>query len=180
MTTYSITIHQHRLAAWAACRAASVKDCRFKVRDGVKYLAACGLDESLASPDQLPDPVALDRQHRLWRESLIQSAARSHSRVLSHGIAAKLINIYLKVRFVCAWYHDHERVRGLHPPIDSLLLDSLCEQNVGGLRADWQSLRKVRWSKFASVDYERAIVLIRKALDGQSLWKIEEYWQGYQ
>jgi hypothetical protein len=43
----------------------------------------------------------------------------------THGIAAKLVNVYLKSVFVCGGRHDHPRVRALHPPIDSLLLDAL-------------------------------------------------------
>ncbi len=88
---------------------------------------------------------------------------------MTHGVAAKLINVYLKAIFVCGGHHDHQRVRVLHPPIDRLLLRNLGWNNIGP------------WSHFESNTYEEVIDCIRKKIGtGQPVWKIEEYWPGFQ
>lgn len=95
-------------------------------------------------------------------------------------MAAKLINVYLKAGFVCGGHHNHERVRALHPPIDSLLLDELYSKNIGGQRRIWKEARDIRFSNFNSEQYERVIETIRKAMEDGALWKVEQYWPGYQ
>jgi hypothetical protein len=65
-------------------------------------------------------------------------------------------------------------------PIDSVLLRTLVEANVGGFAKDWKRAAKIRWSKFGSADYEQVIALIRQASKGSPLWKIEEHWSGNQ
>lgn len=95
-------------------------------------------------------------------------------------MATKLINLYLKGRFVCGGHHDHPHVRKLHPPIDSVMLKAFIQRDVGGFRLQWRRLQNLRWSKFSSVQYEDAIDLIRQSLNGEQLWKIEKYWQGNQ
>lgn len=97
---------------------------------------------------------------------------------MTHGVAAKIINLYLKARFVCGGYHAHERVQALHPPIDSLLLKHLSELNVGGYAESWKQTARKRWSKFESEDYEQVVALIRESLRGAPLWMIEEHWRG--
>lgn len=178
---YGIDVHQHRFAAWAACRAASVVNCRFGVEQGRAILESCGFVASFCRPEQLPepDPHAVDEAHRQWR-AVIMRAAESRQFLFTHGVAAKLVNVYLKSRFVCAGHHAHDRVQSLHPPIDSVLLRGLTEANVGGHADEWKRAAKTRWSKFESDDYEQVIALIRQSLEGAPLWRIEEYWKGNQ
>jgi hypothetical protein len=177
--TYGIELHKHRFAAWAASIAASVKNCRFSVQDGRRILEECGFNENFSQPEQLPEPHAIDEEHRKWRADIV-GAAKSRELPFTHGVAAKLVNIYLKSRFVCGGHHTHERVQNLHPPIDSVLLQSLAELNVGGNGKEWKRAAKTRWSKFGSDDYEQVIDLIRQSLNGGPLWKIEEHWKGNQ
>ncbi len=176
---YTIDEHKHRFAAWAASRAATVNGCRFKVEQGKALLESAGLKTLLLRPELLPSPDEIDTCHREWRNQLIV-AARDHSLSFTHGVAAKLINIYFKSGFVCGGHHDHERVRSLHPPIDSVLLKELAAQNIGGLQKDWKLASKIRWSKFDSNQYEMVIQNIRKALSGRPLWEVEEFWKGFQ
>ena len=98
----------------------------------------------------------------------------------THGVAAKLVNVYLKSRFICGGHHAHERARSLHPPIDSVLLKSLADANVGGKARQWKQAAKTRWSKFGSDEYEQVIAFIRQSLNGGPLWMIEEHWRGNQ
>jgi hypothetical protein len=178
-TPYRIERHHHLFAAWAAGRAASVKGCRFSVEQGRAILEACGFNPDFSTPEQLPPPERIDEQHRLWRGEAIR-ATDSQALAFPHGVAGKLINIYLKSRFVCGGHHAHERVRDLHPPIDDVLLCTLADLNVGGYARQWRSARYTRWSKLGSDEYEQLIGLIRDSLKGEPLWKIEEYWKGNQ
>ena len=142
-------------------------------------LEACGFVPDFSRPDQLPAPEKLDEQHRLWRDAAINTGRRL-SLTVTHGVAAKLINLYLKGRFVCGGHHDHPHVRKLHPPIDSVMLKAFIQRDVGGFKPQWRRLQNLRWSKFSSDQYEEAIDLIRQSLNREPLWKIEEYWQGNQ
>lgn len=99
---------------------------------------------------------------------------------MSHGVAAKLINCYLKSRFICGPHFANERVQSLHPPIDRTLLKALRKNDVGGRKKEWAAAEKKAWSKYKSEDYEHVIQLMRDALGGQPLWTIEQHWKGHQ
>jgi hypothetical protein len=178
--SYTIDEHKHRYAAWAASRAASTKTCRFEVLIGKEIIEEIGLDKLISDPAKLPSPEKTDSEHRLWRETAIKAAENRGLVGFGHGVAAKLINVYLKGAFVCAGHEAHPNVVALHPPIDSLLLDELYLNNVGGLKKDWALARKLRWSKFDSSQYEAVIKSIRKSMSNSPLWKVESYWRGYQ
>lgn len=176
---YTIDEHKHRFSAWAASRAASVKGCRFSVEQGKTVLEVTGMQNLISDPNNLPLPEGMDNAHRKWRHEIIDAAA-SEDLTFTHGIAAKLINVYLKAAFVCGGHHNHERVRAIHPPIDSLLLDELYAKNIGGKRALWNEARRIRFSNFDSDQYEKVIRAIREAMHGAALWEVERYWPGYQ
>jgi len=177
---YSIHEHKHRFAAWAAGRAATVSGCRFSVEDAKTILERAKLRHLLLGPSELPDPRNIDAAHRKWRADVI-AAAKSQQLPFTHGVAAKLINVYLKAGLVCGGHDGDPRVRALHPPIDSLLLAALYRKDVGRVRRQWGKARAVRWSKFTSDQYEDVIASIRSALGPNApLWAIEEYWRGYQ
>ena len=133
----------------------------------------------LASPEQLPTPEELDGEHRKWRHGIIHIANQDRFS-LTHGVAAKLINVYLKSRFVCGGFENHSKVKALHPPIDSLLLTALVREKFGGQEAVWTAARLKRWSKLDSHDYEAVIQALKDSLPGKPLWHIEEYWKGNQ
>jgi hypothetical protein len=176
---YTISIHSHRLAAWAAGRAASTSKVRFKVQQAIKILESSGFNSGFSYPQNLPQPEVLDDWHRISRAEIIKRAD-SLQLTFSHGVAAKLLNIYLKVRFVCGGWHEHPKVQALHPPIDSVLLTTLARANIGGFKKEWRELAKLRWTNFKSNDYDFAISLIRRSIPGLPLWGIEEHWRGHQ
>jgi len=177
---YTIETHKHRLAAWAASRAASTsKLCRFKVKTGIDILENAGFTDSFVV-DHLPKPDEMDKHHKIWRSKIINEA-KKQDLTFTHGVAAKLINIYTKVRFVCGGHHDDKRVQSLHPPIDEVLLKELARKNIGEAKSEWKRFRNARWSKYDSETYEGVIKLIRNSLSkDRPLWEIEKYWQGYQ
>lgn len=179
MKDYTIEEHKHKFACWAASRAASVsRVCRFRVEEGVKILEGCGFDEKqLKSLDNLPDSdEKFEEKHKEWCKKAIESSKGKVSGEFTYGIAAKLINCYLKARFVCGGHHKAERVGLIHPPIDSLLLKKIKEKF--GNDKDLKGL-KTSWSKFDEVDYDEAIKVIKEITNGEPLWKIEYCWQGY-
>ena len=176
---YNIEEHKHRFSAWAAGRAANVIGCRFSVEQAKTILESAGLNQLLADPNNLPLPQHIDDNHKEWRGKVI-AAALTQGLNFTHGVAAKLINIYLKAGFVCGGHHANARVQALHPPIDSVLLDELYDKNIGGFRTIWNKARKTRWSKFDSDEYELVIKNIRAALPNQAMWEVEQYWRGYQ
>ncbi len=173
---YTICLHNHRFAAWAASRAASGRRCSFSVELGRELLEKCSGLTRATEPDQLPPKAIFDIVHKRWRLAVVE-AAKAQSKPFTHGIAAKLINVYLKSRFVCGGFHAQDSVRFLHPPIDSSLLKTLAELNFGGYGKAWI---EHPWTTLDSEQYEHLIALIRESLRGEPLWKIEEYWKGYQ
>lgn len=178
--SYSIEEHKHRFATWAAGRAANVRGCRFKVQQAKSILESAGLRTVSLSVQNLPPPEYFDIEHRKWRSEVIE-AAEGHKLLFTHGVAAKLINVYLKSIFVCGNSHEDQRVKAIHPPIDSLLLDDLYRLNIGNKKSEWSKARKARWSKLDSDSYENLIKAIKSSVPaGAGLWEIEESWVGHQ
>ena len=112
---YGIERHRHLFDAWAAGRAASVAGRRFRVEQGLDILESCGFDDTFVTPERLPAPIRTDVCHRAWRKQVMSQAARRNL-TFTHGVAAKLINCYLKSRFVCGGYHAHARGRACTHP----------------------------------------------------------------
>jgi len=179
--TYSINEHKHRFASWVASRGASTSPkCRFEVKLGKLLLEESGLKQVASSINNLPSPTNFDIQHKVWREKIIE-LANIHKKDFTHGIAAKLINIYLKAIFVCGDDINDERIKSIHPPIDSVLLKALYIDNIGNKKMVWKEAQSNKWSKFTSSQYEDVILAIRETMNAQQgLWEIEQFWQGYQ
>lgn len=175
---YNMHQHQHRFAAWAAARAASTKSRRFAVSTGAAWLEAAGLNEAL-SIEQLPGTAeAYDEWHRTLRGKLIKASGG----VLSHGQAAKLINCYVKARFINSFSMALPAMSVAHPPIDRLLLSAILGANLlepNGAKAI-SRLRLAAWSKWNSEEYEEAIEILRSINPNHPFWMIEEHWVGYQ
>ena len=188
MPRYTIKRHVHVFAAWAASRAASVKGCRFSVKQGRDMLEKAGLKYFLDHPDRLPSAARFDKKHREWRTCIMAKLKNRKNKKGgrlrgTHGIAAKLINMYLKVGLVCTGKHKDTRVRALHPPIDGPLMEALVKEDVGGLGSEWQKCKNSGWSNFDSEQYEDAIALVRRTVRAvfrreAPLWKIEKWWPG--
>lgn len=177
--SYTIEEHKHRYASWAASRASSVKGCRFSVLQGKMILEKIGMDSFVNAPDNLPISNKVDETHKEWRLAVIREG-RNMGLLFTHGVAAKLINMYLKTIFVCGGYSSHEKVILLHPPIDAVLLKSLRINDVGGFKETWKQAESIKWSKFSSDEYETVISCIKETMKEKPLWQVEEYWQGFQ
>lgn len=177
--SYTLKDHKHRFAAWAASRAASAKGQRFKVELGLVILTDASVHALVDAPDDLPDPSDTDLVHRKWREEILLQAAKQ-GQTWTHGVAAKLINIYLKAGLICGGYAHHAKVAALHPPVDRVLLKTLEKEDVGGHRAFWRKFGQRPWSKFDSDTYEDVIRKMREVMGTEPLWMIEQHWRGFQ
>jgi hypothetical protein len=133
-----------------------------------------------------PKCVDFDHWHFEAREKLIvQSEKLNSSEIngqMTHGVAAKLINVYMKALFLPRIDATDETVaftNAIHPPIDSILLKNLRQNEIGGHTDIWRSAEKIRWSNLGSEEYQKLIDAINQYTHGQ-LWMIEEHWQGHQ
>ena len=99
---------------------------------------------------------------------------------LTHGISAKLINMYLKSTIICGGFHQHKNAKFIHPPIDRVLLKELYSVNFNNKKKFWKEYENIAWSKFNSEQYENVISEIKAGINGAPLWEIEKYWKGYQ
>lgn len=180
--------HRYKFAAWAAARAASSsKSARLKVKFASQLLRSVpGLYHLALGTEWLPPRSAFDEEHHRWCCAIIDAAASDEARpmFISYGVAAKLVNCYLKALFLSQFGVPSEddfdgKIDAIHPPIDRLLLKDLTAKNVGGHKGEWLALYTKGWSNFDHADYVAAIKLIRDATDGR-LWAIEAYWTGYQ
>jgi hypothetical protein len=177
---YNIEDHIHKVAAWAAATAASASPvCRFKVEQGAKLLRKAGFNRDSCKMSDLPNPESVDKEHLRWRKIIIREAEKENLS-FTHGIAAKLINTYLKLMFVCRLDSKSSKIKAIHPPVDSIMLRELERKNVSGKKNQWRRFHNKRWSKFSSEDYQELIDLIKQVQGNSPLWKIEEHWQGHQ
>ena len=119
---------------------------------------------------QIQSPSRVDVVYLAWRKAVIQEA-RKDGLEFTHGIAAKLINLYLKAKFTCGGYADHTHVPP--SPIDSLLLKAFnrTKQPMDRL--------PVHWSTFDSQTYQQVIHALRETWNNYPLWKTESLWKGY-
>ncbi len=177
---YNIKTHIHLYSSWAASRAASVITNRFTVEKGQLILSKSKIKSFITNPGKLPNIKNFDKEHLSWRKELIGLSSGVMKKPLTHGIAAKMINIYLKSIIICGGYHDHPKAEAVHPPIDSVLLKALAKENYNDKQKFWRKANKIAWSNFDSTQYQDVINEIRRGLNGKALWEIEEYWKGHQ
>ncbi len=178
---YNIKTHIHLYSTWAASTAARAsKLYRFDVETGQKILENATIRKLILNPSSLPKTdIEFDGKHRDWREEIISYSAKFAKKEFTHGVAAKLINVYLKSIIICGGFHEHNNSKFIHPPIDSLLLDELANNDFNGNAKFWKRAQKVAWSNFDSIFYQLVINEIRNGLGGKPLWTIEEYWRGH-
>ena len=174
LESYTTDHHSHNFAAWAAGRAAfrgftngdNIGETQFTNM----LLNECGLS-GVNSVEGLPAPDAFDASHKEWRNKMCEGRTR-----MTHGRAAKVINIYLKARFICSSDTSHQKIAAIHPPIDAQLLQCLADNNFGSVGHLWQKFHNQRWTKYSSTSYEAVISQIQKSMNGYPLWKIEAFW----
>ncbi|MBP6881653.1 MAG: hypothetical protein KBC35_03430 [Candidatus Pacebacteria bacterium] len=185
---YDLAEHRHRYASWCASRAASVRrKCTFSAKTGKEIIEKSGLQLVSAGWESLPESTDFDKWHKQMREKVLKTAKGNNGvkGKFTHGIAAKLINVYLKTIFVVGAQEkltdrQSKLLKTIHPPVDRTLLQELARNNVGELRTEWVKYEKKGFSSFDSGEYDSVIQNIRKCTAEGSLWEIEEFFKGYQ
>lgn len=161
---YDISEHKHNFAVWAAARAAHAAREKSKgatvekVKDLIEHIKL----NKIHKPHDLPQDF--DKAHKKWCDQIVAKSG------LTHGVAAKIINVYLKSIFVCGGYEQHDKVKNIHPPIDSMLLEGLAKKFENPV------YKKVAWTTLSYEGYKKIISAIKKDFPNEPLWMAEEYW----
>tara|TARA_B100001057_G_C22786910_1_gene925982 strand:- start:351 stop:983 length:633 start_codon:yes stop_codon:yes gene_type:complete len=195
--------HVFRYAAWAASTAAGASQkCRFKVSKGLRLLEEADLSKLAKGFHYLEDVKDFD----IWHDGKCEELTNKAKKILSptksgekprftYGVAAKLLNCYLKTIFVTQFIgslsaNEREKVSAIHPPIDRLLLNSIktnlkqiyAVSEIEEKRKFWRSKDIQSWSLYEARDYKKVIGEIKQIQEkrNQPLWKIEAFWPGHQ
>ncbi len=111
---------------------------------------------------------------------------------MTYGIAAKMLNVYLKVFYLGDFdSSDKEFANFIHPPIDRLLLLELVNREGNSFKFDrepFSNLSKTdrtipNWTLINEIEYKAIIKLIIEYInsnDLKGLWRIEYAWRGHQ
>ncbi len=204
---YNIDIHKHVLASWAASRAASqAKDFKFKVELGSNLLLL-GVDASITDDGSfityIKQITKFDSQDEYdsWHSSTIKNMLTNEGDLkkllignnkkyqhYSYGIAAKILNCYLKVFFIES-FGKHKFADFIHPPIDALLLGALKTEDSSIFNYNSPVFENIgvsgtpAWTRINESEYIEIISLIKNYVDIKNqmgLWKIEYAWKGHQ
>ena len=196
---YDIDEHKHRFAVWTAGRAYARGGTGggYSVANAKRLIEESGLS-AIKTPDQLPEPEGMDQFQYDRIEALIKASEPLryiHGKtklslpfLCTYGRAQKLVNIYLKTKFVCAGHHHHPSVRVLHPPLDRVLLQALVsfchahrhDETLADFRAEFQAARApkgISWTEFDKEAYRAFIDAIKTLQRGKPLWAVEEHWK---
>lgn len=185
MDSYDLDEHRRRFAGWAAATAARASPkCRFSREQGLQLLKESGLSKTSPAWEHLPEATDFDVRHQHLRIRLCELAPSILGRENSGfgpGVAAKLINVYLKALFLSGASLQTAspalmgKANAIHPPIDRLLLEGLAKNDISARRDFWRQRIRTGWSSFSHEEYEATINEIRHVTGG-ALWKIERYW----
>lgn len=188
MAEYDLAEHRFRFAAWLSSRAAGASPlCRFKVETGLKLLEKCDVKNCFQTWEDLPESQKEfdDKHTEICCKILSASADIGVCSKFTYGIAAKLINCYLKAIYQCGIQQVSEpekfkRMNFIHPPIDRILLEN-CRK---AKPSHFKDLKNISWSTYEKEDYQKVIKLIQSYLEtyheNKPLWFIERYWDGHQ
>lgn len=204
LKAYDLTEHIFRFAAWSASTAAnSSKTCRFKVDKGRQILIDSGLKKLAEGFHNLKDVEEFDAWHdkkclelkKKAKYILKEASAQKEEKNFTYGIAAKLLNCYLKTIFVIQFTGslstaERKKVGAIHPPIDRLLLNGIRanlnalydESQIATKRKFWKGEDIQSWSLYEAENYKKVISEIKQIQKyrKQPLWNIEALWRGYQ
>lgn len=175
-TDYVFLEHKHRFAAWCSATAASASPkCRFTVKQGFELLGRIKM-ATKAQEQVWKQCQSFDDWHKQCCADLMDVANSKGMKGFSYGVAAKMINCYIKAFYI----GDQEVLSVAHPPIDRLLLSGLAKKNFDGKAGTWRRYRNKGWSNFTKDDYLDVIQDLRSSKDLEAeLWKAEEYWSGF-
>ena len=214
ITNYSLDMHKHLLASWAASSAASQSGFRFRVEQGKELLSLASSGNNTSNEDFIEyiKEIKIFKGHKdfdNWHsktikmmrtdgpgfKKILEKINKTKKKKLdkkdySYGVAAKLLNVYLKVYFLDDFESNFASF--IHPPIDRLLLVELLEKESEIFNFNLELFKHTgligekkipNWTKINSEEYNEIIKLIRKFIESKDLtglWRIEYAWKGHQ
>jgi hypothetical protein len=170
---FSIEEHIHRFGVWTAARAAS------------KSLLSNLEIENLLEAIKLKDKISALREcgdlnhtsYSIWLkdccDELIEAVNASECVTLkkkrfSHGLAAKVISIYIKTVEVIPTKGASTLSAVAFPPIDSILLRNI--------NSKYNKKLNIRWSKFGWPEYTLTIQALQQINGDRPMWQLESEW----
>ena len=120
-------------------------------------------------------------------KQLLNTHNKSHSNY-TYGIAAKLLNCYLKVFFLES-FGKQNFAEFIHPPVDAILLKALRKDDKKLFNFENSifiniGVQKIpTWTRINENEYKTIIKLMKEFVSSKNengLWKIESFWIGHQ
>lgn len=208
---YDIKMHKHIVSVWSAATAANNSTkFRFPVEFGKKLLILATdsfleseFIEYIESIRKIKTQELFDEWHDTTvckmiepeKIDLLIDSYNQKSKTLlvssnyTYGIAAKLLNVYLKVYFL-GEFNKGQFADFIHPPIDRLLLKQLrsVDKNLFSFSKNSFEGHKLTeglpaWTQFTDQQYKNILSKIKRHLHDNGatgLWKVEYAWKGYQ
>tara|TARA_Y100000991_G_scaffold127609_1_gene96131 strand:- start:94 stop:723 length:630 start_codon:yes stop_codon:yes gene_type:complete len=207
ISSYNLDFHKHTLSKWAASRAASQsKHFKFSVELGSELLMLGKKGFKVTNQDfinyikQIENFKTQD-DYDSWHHQTIMNMTSGNDKLknllninnkslnnYTYGIAAKILNCYLKVFFLES-FGNQKFADFIHPPVDAILLKALRKEdkklfnfknsiftNIG--------IQKIpTWTRINQDEYKEIIKLMKEFLSSKNqngLWKIEFFWIGHQ
>ena len=174
---YSLEEHQRRFSVWAAFAATRRGVKSYSLKNIHFWLDKIDFEKLLAARSC----KKFDELHKIAREDFVKLSN------VSHGRAAKILNIYLKAQLPIFFSKNPKLEEYIHPPLDRLLLEAIsqkykteckCYRQNFPQEKNEKKLDPLSWSKFSCKQYEAAIKLVRNCVKEEPLWKIEYLWDG--
>ena len=203
---YNSDLHKHIISTWAASTAASQITFRFSVECGMKLIllgAKGSFIDELTFTNFIKEikNFKSQKEYDSWHYSVIENMRKKSDDLqlllekhnknyedYSYGIAAKLLNCYLKVFFL-EYFGKEKFADFIHPPIDRLLLLALQKEDPKLFNFNNDVFVSVKypkipvWTKINVNEYTSIINLINEFIlsRGQKgLWRSEAFWRGHQ
>ncbi|MDQ6995340.1 MAG: hypothetical protein Q9M18_07070 [Mariprofundaceae bacterium] len=172
--------YRHDFASWSAARAAQRGFEGATVGVLKQAIEDVGLDVfvNTASNYEMTE-AAFDVQHQQWCTKIRAFLLAKDVVKATYGLAAKLVNVYLKSAVILGERGKSQLASVIHPPIDGLLLKAIAKN--GKKDGISPELRKLcvdsRWTRFDGNAYRGLIVAMKaEKLHKPHFWMLERYW----
>jgi hypothetical protein len=155
--------------AWAAARAAQAGSSKTTVAVLRQALIDAGAHTWWQSASTATTPQAYDA----WHDGVVGDVLSKMSTVpgMTWGIAAKLVNVFVKGRWLLGGNDADSMVSFGHPALDSIML-----KIIDGKYGSRYSAH-MRWQRMSRQEYAEVIAFLRGKHLNDALWTLEADWR---
>jgi len=173
---YDLFEHRHRFSVWAAARAAQRKYTA-SIDNLRAALESTDLRKFISeSADGTITDLVFQEHHQKWCSEIVGFLNKLEIPNTFFGRAAKLVAVYIKSMVVVGLHSTTELAAVAHPPIDRILLQSLCRDPRLPTKVR-QTFRKTSWTTLEEQPYYDLIRLIKEHVsDCRPFWRLERHW----